>query len=220
MFKLYEVDGCNNHFKCDYKFSALYIFCVIVAVWSRLKFECKAKISSGLRCHCRYCLKKVLVLPATLQLCLGAHSFTKCVSPKPSASLLEAMLEVRPGGASQGGDCRVPLCRANSWPLVNSLRWSLKQVFCGHSFQIPARPKSSLLLMSTWKHAETAVFAYFYCSPFFAAKPSGWRKPGLGIIIEILFSPSLERCIFSHVQLDTFITAFHMVFFNVPVKNF
>lgn len=80
-------------------------FCVIATAWSRLKFWCKAKIVSGLRCHCRHGLKEAPVVLAALQSCFGAHSFAKWVSPEPPAppSPLEPMLEVRPGGAGWGG---------------------------------------------------------------------------------------------------------------------
>lgn len=80
-------------------------FCIIIAVWSRLKFRCKAKIASGLRCHCRYCLKEALVVLTALEPHFGEHHFAKWLSPEPPAipSPLEPMLEVRPGGAGWGG---------------------------------------------------------------------------------------------------------------------
>ena len=52
-------------------------FYIIVAMWSRLKFRCKAKIASGLRCCCGHCLKEALAVLTALQPCFAAHRFAK-----------------------------------------------------------------------------------------------------------------------------------------------
>lgn len=50
-------------------------FAIIVVVWSKPNFRCKVKIASGLRYHCRYCLKRFLVVLTALQPYFGRHCF-------------------------------------------------------------------------------------------------------------------------------------------------
>lgn len=82
--------------------------CGIIAAWSRHKFSCKVKISSGLRCYCGYCWKEALVVVTAFQPLFGAHGFAKRVSFEPPAipSLLESMLGGAEGRLSpQGQQC-------------------------------------------------------------------------------------------------------------------
>lgn len=122
-------------------------FCVIVPVWSRLKFRCKAKIASGLRCHCRHGLKEAPLVLGCLAAMLWSPQFCKVGKSWASSSSITTWTNARFSSAR--------------WQRSGLLEGSCKQVCWTPAFQIPASPKPSLLLKNTCKGAATAAFGYF-----------------------------------------------------------
>lgn len=145
----------------------LYMYAIIVAVWSRPNFGCKVKIASGLRYHCRYCLKKSLMVLTALQPYCEAHCFTKWGSQSLalsyfittwSSSKSETMW-CRHEGLSTGSSVAGPL--ADCCFTVVSTPGRISQAGFLKGFHLLPSPKLSLLLKNTCNDSGAATFGYF-----------------------------------------------------------